>query len=90
MEKLKNIEEFYTNLKGKVQKAFQDIDETKKILRQEIHHIGELKTQTTETKTFIGMDDVKELKDTIIGSVHGLITKCDEYRKRHINKNDLM
>lgn len=34
MEKLKNIENFYVSLKGKVEKAFQDIDETKKILKQ--------------------------------------------------------
>lgn len=27
MEKLKNIEDFYVNLKGKVEKAFRDIDE---------------------------------------------------------------
>lgn len=40
MEKLKNIETFYVSLKGKVEKAFEDIDETKKILKQEIHHIG--------------------------------------------------
>lgn len=56
---------------------------------KEIHHIGELKVQTDETRTFIGLDDVAELRETVTLSVNALIMKCDEYRKRHIQKADL-
>lgn len=82
--KMKNIQKFYDELQSTVAKSFVDIDETKAKLKEEIRIIGDLKTQTEETRTFIGLDDTPELKSTIIESVDSLIKKCTDYRTRHI------
>lgn len=86
-EKFNSIKRFYDNLKSNVDKAYKDIDEAKRILKREIQHIGDLKIQTEGTKTFLDLDEVQELRDTITTSIQELITKCNEYRKRHINNN---
>lgn len=81
--KLESIKRFYEDAQSKVSKAFDDIDETKNKLKDEIRVIGDLKVQTLETKTFVVMD--KDLCDVAINSARELIEKCHEYRKRHIN-----
>lgn len=87
MEKLKTIETFYDNLHETVDQAANDIENTKKTLTDEIKHIGEIKVKTQETKTFVGLDDVPELRDTVIQSAHELIAKCTEYREKHIKRD---
>lgn len=90
MKKLESIQKFYDDLKGKADKAGEQIEDTKKTLHREIHHIGEIKTKTESTKSFVEMDHIKELRDEVIESAKTLIDGCNEYRQRHINKNDLM
>lgn len=84
-KRLNSIREFYDDLVKKVSKAYADIDETKLKLKEEIRVIGDLKTQTEETKTYVNLDDLEALRDIIIESVNTLITKCNEYRERHSN-----
>lgn len=85
MRRLKSIEGFYDRIQTKVDQASRDIERTKRILNNEIHQIGDIKIKTQETKTFVHLDQVKALRDTVIKAVQGLIDKCDEYRERHMN-----
>lgn len=84
-ERLNSIKQFYGHLEDKVSKAFADIDGTKLKLKDEIRMIGDLKTQTEETRPYVDLDNVEALRDTIIESTNNLITKCNEYRERHSN-----
>lgn len=61
------------------------IDNIKEAFKTEIQHISDLKVHISSTETLIKMDDVQELRDTVIKSVQDLIAQCDEYRKRHNN-----
>lgn len=88
-DKINSIKGFYDLLRSKVEKAFLDIDTTKRVLKMEIQEIGELKVQTEETKTFVSMDDVEALRDIVTKSAHDLIEKSIQYRKRHINRPDI-
>lgn len=90
LEKMGKIEKFYENLNEKMVKAFHDIDSTKKILKEEIHHIGLLKVKCKNTNSFVSLDGASELRDMVIKSVEDLIANCEEYRTRHINKSDLI
>lgn len=76
-------EDFYDHLKAKVDQAFHDIENTKHKLNIEIAEIGELKIKTKETKTFIDLDDIPELRDTLRESAQNLIDSCNEYRRKH-------
>lgn len=88
--KMEKIEAFYDTLSGKMQQAFQDIERTKMTLQIEIQHIGNLKVRTKNTNTYVGMDKVPDLREMVIKSALDLVAQCDEYRKRHINKTDLV
>lgn len=63
--------------------ANSGIDETKDRLKQEIRIIGDVKVATEETNTFISVDYVSELRETIVQSARNLIDKCNEYARRH-------
>lgn len=89
MKKLESIQKFYDDLKGKADRAGKEIEDTKKVLNQEIHHIGEIKTKAGTTKSFIELDHIKELKDDVINSAKDLIENCNEYSQRHIEKPHL-
>lgn len=75
---------FFTNMGDLVTQGFQDIDRTKQCLVDEIKKIGELETKTTETTSYIELDGIPELRDTVIESVKRLIEDCKAYRKRHL------
>lgn len=77
------IQSFYNNLKLQVEQAFRDIDGTKVKLNQEILQISELKTKAEETKTFVDLDDIPDLRDELIESGQSLMNKCNEYRRKH-------
>lgn len=87
MAKLKEVENFFNTLKATIDKTNTDIDSTKEKLHQEVKNIGVLKTQTEETKTLIGQDELDALKDFILDSVNALIAQCAEYQKRHGKTN---
>lgn len=84
--KLDSITQFYDNLKEKVHQAFADIYKTKSILNNEIERIGELKVQTQQTQTFVGLDSLPEIRDLAIQYAQELIDKCQEYRHSHIKQ----
>lgn len=86
---MEKIETFYDTLNGKMQQASMDIEKTKVTLKTEIHHIGTVKVKTKNTKMYVGMDEVPDLRDMVIKAAQDLIDQCEEYRKRHINKTDL-
>lgn len=83
---LEIVKQFYYHLHIKIEHAFNNIHETKKVLKQEIQHITELKIQIQQTEMFVNLDQVPDLRDTVIDSANDLIVKCEEYRKRHIEK----
>ena len=88
MKKLKSIEKFYKDTKTKVDNAAENIEKIKATLKTEIKHIGDLKVQTENTKSYINVDEIPEMRDDVIKSVQSLITHCDAYRKRHNGKTD--
>lgn len=90
LNKMESIKKFYDTLKDKVQETFANIHKTKSILSKEIEQISELKIQTTNTETFVSLDDEPEIRALVIDYVQALIEKCQEYRHRHINKTDLV
>ncbi|KAJ6643445.1 Hemolysin E [Pseudolycoriella hygida] len=68
---------------GTVEQTNVDMDSTKGKLKDEVKSIGVLKVQTEETKQFIPLDYLDELRDTISESVNNLIKECDAHQKRH-------
>lgn len=87
MSRLKEVQNFYDNLKAIIDKTNVDIDSTKRKLQEEVSNIGEMKTQTDSTKTLIPMDELDALRDSILDAVNTLIAQCNEYQKRHGKKN---
>lgn len=81
--KIRKVENFYGDVDKIVAAANVGIDETKTRLKQEIRVIGDLKVATEETNTFISVEYVSELRDTITQSARDLINKCKEYTNRH-------
>lgn len=88
-KKMNKVKLFYDNLDEKVAQATVAIEDTKKILKTEIQHISDLKIQTQRTEFFVNLDSVPDFRDTIISSANDLIDRCESYKTRHINKNDL-
>lgn len=86
--KMAQIQRFYEDLKLQVEKAFQDIDDVKDKLNKEIMQIGDLKVKTEETKTFIDLDAIPDLRNTLIQSGQNLIDKCNIYRQKHTEQNN--
>jgi hemolysin E len=70
----------FDTLHAAIAKANIDIDKTKGELQAEIHNIGELKTQTEETKFYIEDPNLVML---VKDAATKLIGQCGEYRKRH-------
>lgn len=64
---------------------FQKIDNMKGTFHTGIQHIADLVVRNENTIAYIGLEDIPELRDTIIESAKNLIAKCEEYRKRHAN-----
>lgn len=86
--KFEEIQSFYNHLKLQVEQAFHDVDETKIKLSNDILKIGDLKTKTEETKTFVDLDDIPDLRDELIESGQSLLNKCNEYRRKHVEKHN--
>lgn len=83
---LRKIEMFYYHLHLKIEQALNNIVDTKKILGVEIQHITEMKIQVGDTKVFVGLDEVPDMRDAIIETAKDLISKCEQYRKKHVEK----
>lgn len=79
-KKFGQIEEYYKNLNGTIDKAGKDIDDTKDKLKEEIEVIGKLKVQTEETRFYVADDNLRPLVEE---SANNLIARCNEYMKRH-------
>lgn len=75
-----SIKTFYENTKVHIRKAFEDIQETKDKLNDEIRIIGDIKMQTEETSTDVELD--KELQHEAIDAANKLIEQCRSYRQR--------
>lgn len=84
--KTAEINDFYQKLKLKIDTAFRDVEDTKNKLNNEVLEVGELKVKTKETKSFIDLDDIPDLRDTLRESAQNLIDDCNEYRRKHAEK----
>lgn len=82
-KKMESLQKFYKASTDLVTNAFKDIDETKKKLEDEIKVMGDLKSKTKETKTYVEMDNEEAMKEFIVEAVDELIKHCKEYRERH-------
>lgn len=83
---LRKIEMFYYHLHLNIEQALNSIDDTKKMLGHEIEHITEIKIQIGDTQLFVNLDELADMRDTIIETAQGLVRKCEQYRKRHVEK----
>lgn len=81
-------ENFYIDLKTKVQTGATQIDDIKSILKKEVKQIADLKNQIESAKSFVDVDNIQDVRDDVIKSVNELLTCCDDYRKRHNSKTD--
>lgn len=79
--KIKNVEHFYGDIDKIVAAASVGIDQTKENLKRELQTIGDLKVTAKETSTFVSLDYIAELRDTIVQSAKTLIAKCYEYMR---------
>lgn len=86
-ERMAKIQAIYVSLELKVEKAFHDVDETKIKLNKEIMQIGLLKVDAENTRTFVDLDDIPDLRDTLIESGQSLINKCQYYRRKYAEQN---
>lgn len=84
-DKMAEIAEWFNDVSAEVQNSFKNIDDTKAELKEEIRRIGEIKIQAKETKSYVEIDYVAQMKETIMESVADLIAKCKDYRFRHID-----
>lgn len=87
--KMESIKKFYETLYDKIHETSNNIHSTDAILRHEIASISDLRQQTTNTEIFVSLNEIPEFRDLAIEYAQGLIDKCHEYRKRHIDKVDL-
>lgn len=78
--KMAKIQKSYDKLTLKVDQALRDVQITKHKLNREVLEIGDLKSETESTKTFVDLDFLPDLRDTLIESGQSLIDKCKEYR----------
>lgn len=81
---VKKLVGFHDKLDEKIQEAMINIAITQKLLKMEIKHIANLKSQIQQTVTFVNLDGVPNLRDTVIESARNLIAKCEEFRKKYI------
>lgn len=63
------IADWFNDVSAEVQNSFKNIDDTKAELKEEIRRIGEIKIQAKETKSYVEIDSVAQLKETIMESV---------------------
>lgn len=86
MEKLKKIEEFYTELKTKIVTGGKQIVEIKTQLKTEVQHISNLMVQVSETESYINLDEIPDMRDEVIASVKKLMKHSSDYCTRHQTK----
>lgn len=82
-KKLCEVQDFFDDLKTKVDDTSVTVDTTKKELKNEQQNIRKLKDATVATSMFISNDEIKELHQRVEGSVNNLISLCEKYRERH-------
>ena len=66
-----------------VREFFENFICTKDKISKEIREIGEFKVETEEAKTYVSIDEVPELEDTVIESVDNVISQCNLYHKKY-------
>lgn len=82
----KSLKKLIAELNGKVatiREFFEKFICTKDHLTKEIRDIGDFKVQTEETKSYVSLDDIPDLKDTVKESTQKVIAKCEEYHKKY-------
>lgn len=80
-ENMKQVEQFYGNLKVQVDRATDTITEAKIALKQEIVVIGDLRSQTASTRSFVPIGHL--IRKKLEESVNNLVTQCSNYRTSH-------
>lgn len=81
--KLDQVGNFYADIDRIVATAAAEIDETKNRLQNEIIVIGDLKSAADTTNTFVSMEYLEDLRDTVVESVNHLIAKCNGYAESY-------
>lgn len=81
---LQKVGNFYADIDRIAIAASDGIDETKNRLRKEIDIISNLKIATEETSTFVSIEYIDALRDTIVESATNLISKCKAYTVRYL------
>lgn len=84
---MKLTKKFYQNFSVDVKKAVKSINGIRAKLEEEIKHIGESQLQNQNTKINVELNVTTESKKALLQSIDHLITKCNDYRARHINAN---
>lgn len=81
-----SLKKLISDLNGKVatiREFFEQFICTKDHITKQIREIGDFKVQTEETKSYVSLDDIPELKDSVLQSTQKVITKCDEFHKKY-------
>lgn len=81
--KLDGIENFYTDLKNRLDDGSAQINDIKSILRKEVDHINDLIDQIENAKTYVNVDTIPVMRDDVINACNELIKHSDDYRRIH-------
>lgn len=82
------LESFYNDLKQKLDQASKEIDKTGKMLDDKIHHFEDVKVETQRKNEFTYRIDEEIIQDAVIQAAQELISKCDQYRRKHIEHHN--
>lgn len=83
-EKMRNVESFFLKLDDTIDKAFKRAKEIERELKSEIRRMNELKIQTEEIKTLVGLDNnTPKHEHPLIQSVERLTANFKSYQKHH-------
>lgn len=84
--KNQSLKQLIADLNGKVatiREFFEQFICTKNHIAKIVQDIGDFKIQTEETKTYIALDDIPELKDSVIQTTQKVIAKCGEFHRKY-------
>lgn len=81
--KLTEIKNFHSESKLIIEKAFRKIKNSRRLLNDDILHIGDLKVRTEETNTFVYLDSNPYLRNIVIRSAQSLIGSCNNYPRKY-------
>ena len=80
-KKFAEVQQSFKNIRKLVAQANVDINNAKGNLQNEIHTIGEIKSQTETTKMWVELDDL--MLSLLKESAGVLIKQCKDYIKNH-------